>query len=285
MNRITAIEQVTNALRVAGGRATTSDLCAALPQMDRGATLGSLAHLKRKRVVESNYVPTRPPECGWTYWFASTRPVRGSRYRAAVSAGFTRVICEWMDSQGGEASIEAWRAWAVQGPERFMLIFGTPVPGYAAPEGGPTVTANRRMGQVFFTLAALAWREGLIAARPAPRGAQPTPAEAQVHAELVAIAPGFPSALIPVMLSGWALWHGLVTLEITGQLEWIYPDADAYYTDRMTQWLAGFAGNAVEPRPEPDWPGRAARTSTVWTTSQVPKRSSWDSTHPVAPSQ
>ena len=144
-------------------------------------------------------------------------------------------------------AIEAYRAWAVQGPERFMLIFGTPVPGYAAPEGGPTVTANRRMGQVFFTLAALAWREGLIAARPAPRGAQPTPAEAQVHAELVAIAPGFPSALIPVMLSGWALWHGLVTLEITGQLEWIYPDADAYYTDRMTQWLAGFAGNAVQP--------------------------------------
>ena len=43
MNRITAIEQVTNALRVAGGRATTSDLCAALPQMDRGAILGSLA--------------------------------------------------------------------------------------------------------------------------------------------------------------------------------------------------------------------------------------------------
>jgi hypothetical protein len=121
MNRITAIEQVTNALRVAGGRATTSDLCAALPQMDRGAILGSLAHLKRKRVVESNYVPTRPPECGWTYWFTSTRPVRGSRYRAAVSAGFTRVICEWMDSQGGEASIEAWRAWIAGIQNRIRL--------------------------------------------------------------------------------------------------------------------------------------------------------------------
>ena len=111
MNRVTAIEQVTNALRAAGGRATTSDLCAALSHMDRAAVFGSLAHLKRRRIVDSNYVPTRPPEAGWTYWFASTRPVRGSRYRAAVSAGFTRVVCEWMDAQGGEASIEAWRAW------------------------------------------------------------------------------------------------------------------------------------------------------------------------------
>jgi hypothetical protein len=121
MNRVTAIEQVTNALRAAGGRATTSDLCAALSHMDRAAVFGSLAHLKRRRIVDSNYVPTRPPECGWTYWFASMKPVRGSRYRAAVSAGFTRVICEWMDAQGGEASIEAWREWASTISNRIRL--------------------------------------------------------------------------------------------------------------------------------------------------------------------
>ena len=121
MNRVTAIEQVTNALRAAGGRATTSDLCAALSHMDRAAVFGSLAHLKRRRIVDSNYFPTRPPETGWTYWFASMKPVRGSRYRAAVSAGFTRVICEWMDAQGGEASIEAWREWASAISNRIRL--------------------------------------------------------------------------------------------------------------------------------------------------------------------
>lgn len=142
-------------------------------------------------------------------------------------------------------AIEAYRAWAVANPERFLLIFGTPVPGYAAPEDGPTVAANRRMGQVFFTLAALAWRQGQIAARTSARAVEPTPTEAEVHAQLVAIAPGFPAALIPVMLGGWALWHGLVTLEITGQLDWIYPDTATYYTDRMTEWLAGFTGNSV----------------------------------------
>jgi len=121
MNRVTAIEQVTNALRAAGGRVTTSDLCAALSHMDRAAVFGSLAHLKRRRIVDSNYVPTRPPETGWTYWFASMKPVRGSRYRAAVSAGFTRVICEWMDAQGGQASIEAWREWASTISNRIRL--------------------------------------------------------------------------------------------------------------------------------------------------------------------
>lgn len=121
MSRVTAIEQVTNALRAAGGRATTSDLCAALSHMDRAAVFGSLAHLKRRRIVDSNFVPSRPPETGWTYWFSSMKPVRGSRYRAAVSAGFTRVVCEWMDAQGGQASIEAWREWTSTISNRIRL--------------------------------------------------------------------------------------------------------------------------------------------------------------------
>jgi hypothetical protein len=42
------------------------------------------------------------------------------------------------------------------------------------------------------------------------------------------------------MLAGWALWHGLVTLEITGQLHWIYPDTGAYYSGRMAEWVSSF---------------------------------------------
>jgi hypothetical protein len=46
------------------------------------------------------------------------------------------------------------------------------------------------------------------------------------------------------MLAGWALWHGLVTLEITGQLHWAYPDAEAYYTETMAAWVQDFVGRA-----------------------------------------
>jgi AcrR family transcriptional regulator len=140
-------------------------------------------------------------------------------------------------------AIEAYREWAVTNKARFLLIFGTPVPGYSAPEDGPTVQANRRMGQVFFTLAALGWAYGRIEPPAAhPTAGALTAGEADLHAELAAMAPGFPAALIPRMLGGWALWHGLVTLEVTGQMDWIYPDSARFYSERMAEWLAGFTG-------------------------------------------
>jgi hypothetical protein len=147
-------------------------------------------------------------------------------------------------------AIEAYRQWAVTNRSRFLLIFGTPVPGYSAPEDGPTVAANRQMGQVFFTLAALGWVSGRIAPPAQPRtSTELTPGEADVHAQLKVTAPGFPASLIPQMLAGWALWHGLVTLEVTGQMDWIYPDPARFYSERMTDWLAAFTGQgAAGPR-------------------------------------
>jgi len=143
-------------------------------------------------------------------------------------------------------AIEAYRHWAVTNRARFLLIFGTPVPGYSAPEDGPTVAANRAMGQVFFALAAQGWATGRIAPGPPhPVSAGLTPGEADVHAQLESLAPGFPASLIPQMLAGWALWHGLVTLEVTGQLDWIYPDTARFYSERMAEWLAGFTGQGT----------------------------------------
>jgi len=147
------------------------------------------------------------------------------------------------------AAIEAYRGWAVANRSRFLLIFGTPVPGYSAPEDGPTVAANQQMGQVFFTLAAMGWATGRIAPPPRSSGSRDlTPGEADVHAQLDALAPGFPAELIPQMLAGWALWHGLVTLEVTGQLDWIYPDSPRFYSERMARWLADFT-DGVDDRP------------------------------------
>ncbi|MCU0301993.1 MAG: TetR/AcrR family transcriptional regulator [Candidatus Nanopelagicales bacterium] len=141
-------------------------------------------------------------------------------------------------------AISAYRAWAVAEPNRFLLIFGTPVPGYQAPADGPTVAANRAMGRVFFTLAALAWGDGRVAAPPPER--RPTTAEeTALLDQLHALAPDLPAGLVPRMLGGWALWHGLVTLEVTGQLHWIYPDTAAFYDDRVRAWVAAFcAGRA-----------------------------------------
>ena len=118
----------------------------------------------------------------------------------------------------------AYRQWAVQHPNRFLLIFGTPIPGYAAPEEGPTVAANRRLGGAFFALGVEAWHRGEL---QLPAGSRPPSAEERALAteEL----DGVPADFVAAFLSSWAHFHGLVSLEILHQLHWIYPDAAAFF--------------------------------------------------------
>lgn len=121
----------------------------------------------------------------------------------------------------------AYRDWGVANRNRFLLIFGTPIPGYAAPDDGPTVDANRRMGEALFAVAAEAWGRGEL---PVPElGRTPEPGEIQLAAELSNLAPGFPPEAVGLLLSTWAHFHGLVSLEVLNQFDWIYPDAKAFY--------------------------------------------------------
>lgn len=115
------------------------------------------------------------------------------------------------------AGIRAYRRWGVDNRNRFLLIFGTPIPGYAAPEGGRTVDANRRMGEAFFMVGVAAWRTGKL--HPQPLGREVTEAERQLSGE---IDPNLPPELIPAMLGAWAHFHGLVNLEVLNQLRWLY---------------------------------------------------------------
>lgn len=122
MKRDTAIARVITALQAEGGKASTQALCERLTGVDRGIVLMALAHLKRREIVDSDFVPSRKPDCGWTYWFTpAKRSHRGSRFKAAISNGYTRLVVEWIDAQGGEVSIEKWSAWSVQIEHRIRL--------------------------------------------------------------------------------------------------------------------------------------------------------------------
>ncbi len=144
------------------------------------------------------------------------------------------------DTSGGSgdrftAGVMAYRGWAVRQPNRFLLIFGTPIPGYAAPEGGPTVEANRRLGQAFFMVAAEGWNEGEI---QKPRVERPiTDSERDLAADIGAVAEGFPNELVPVLLGTWAHFHGLVTLEILEQLHWMYPDPREFFAGEVRRMV------------------------------------------------
>jgi AcrR family transcriptional regulator len=101
-----------------------------------------------------------------------------------------------------------FRSWALQQPHRYLLLFGTPVPGFRAPE-------------LTFELADRAFRPILeVLADLAPDG---LPAERSVlDRQLIAWrelrgGPTPPPAVLRRGLQAWSRMHGLVSLEVEGQ--------------------------------------------------------------------
>ncbi|MGW0521509.1 TetR/AcrR family transcriptional regulator [Crossiella sp. NPDC003009] len=66
-----------------------------------------------------------------------------------------------------EAAVLAAHAWAAREPSRFALLYGTPVPGYAAP-GEQTMRPGTRLVYAIAMLAEDAWRTGKLTAVTAP---------------------------------------------------------------------------------------------------------------------
>jgi AcrR family transcriptional regulator len=107
----------------------------------------------------------------------------------------------------------AVRNWAVSEPHRYLLLFGTPFPGYHAPEAA-TEAARRSMGPVLQVMIEIR------ATRPAPARMPPSELDSQlergpwVPAALRGKVPGW--VLADALLS-WSRIHGLVSLEVNGQ--------------------------------------------------------------------
>jgi AcrR family transcriptional regulator len=68
-----------------------------------------------------------------------------------------------------EAAVLAARSWAVREPSRFALLYGTPVPGYAAP-GEQTMEPGIRLAAALARVADDAWRAGKLREITAPLG-------------------------------------------------------------------------------------------------------------------
>jgi AcrR family transcriptional regulator len=122
------------------------------------------------------------------------------------------------------AVCHAYRAWARSHPNEFGLIYGDPIPGYAAPEGGETVTASTRVASTLLRPIVEGWLAGDLQV-PEAFDTELGAGAARLRDDIARIL-GEPvtSALAAYALSAWAWLHGLVSLEVFGQLDWIYPD-------------------------------------------------------------
>ncbi|WP_329284388.1 TetR/AcrR family transcriptional regulator [Streptomyces sp. NBC_01455] len=114
---------------------------------------------------------------------------------------------------------EGYRQWAITHPERFQLLYGTPLRYYAAPVEGPTTQAVRQMSAIFE-------RELFDGFTTAQLAAADTPGlSAELLAYLDQLPPtgqrDLPPPATALVLSAWGHLHGLVVLEVFGHTSFL----------------------------------------------------------------
>jgi AcrR family transcriptional regulator len=171
-----------------------------------------------------------------------------------LAAALAAAAAQMPDADAGTLLLvvaRAYRRWALDDPQQFALIFGLPVPGYAAPEDGPTVEAAQR---AMANLAA-------VVHRAAADGVLGSPLIATVDPQTVAaidedkkkagaVGKDLPPATHQAMLHAWAALHGFVCLEAYGHLDWFGEDAREGLFRRQVE-LAGLAIGIPAPGADP----------------------------------
>jgi AcrR family transcriptional regulator len=121
----------------------------------------------------------------------------------------------------------AYRAWASDHPERYNLIFGTPIPNYHAPKETTLPAATRSMDTIIDILenaeAAEALNFSPLAASPSDPLREALLSWQGERGYCASI------QILYLTISGWGRIHGLVMLEITHHLAPFFYDVDALY--------------------------------------------------------
>jgi AcrR family transcriptional regulator len=134
----------------------------------------------------------------------------------------------------------AVRAWALAHPHEYALIYGSPVPGYEAPQ--ETIGPAERVAMVIGSLLAGAW-----AGSPAMTAGQRLalvlePVLARQATDLAAaIAPGVPGIVMVRGVIAWTQLFGMVSFELFGQLVGSVDPSDAFFAAAVEQ-MADFVG-------------------------------------------
>ncbi len=140
------------------------------------------------------------------------------------------------------AVCHAVRAWAVAHPHEYALIYGSPVPGYRAPQ--ETVGPAARVAVVIGRLIRDAWAGGASPAMAAAGGSPavlPPMLAGQAEQVAAAIAPGVPGPVIARGLIAWTQLFGMISFELFGQLVGSADPSDEFFGYAVGQ-MADFIG-------------------------------------------
>lgn len=168
------------------------------------------------------------------------------RYFASRDALLTALIVDAFDAVGQTAEeavadlpddvLIRWRAlarairsWAHANPHDYALVYGSPVPGYEAPQD--TVIPAARVSLVMLGIVADGVTSGQIDITPTasfPRA---------VHADFARLrklaAPGVPDELLARALLVWTGLFGAISYELFGHLHRVIDDYDAFFDHQV----------------------------------------------------
>ncbi|WP_067536333.1 TetR/AcrR family transcriptional regulator [Nocardia crassostreae] len=122
------------------------------------------------------------------------------------------------------AAAAAVRHWAIAHPHEYALLYGSPVPGYQAPQ--TTIEPASKVPLGLLGIVHRAWESGAL-----------TPAGESLHPDLAAqsadiarqFAPGLPDATVARMVVAWTQLFGAVSFEIFGQLNGTMDPAGPFF--------------------------------------------------------
>lgn len=112
------------------------------------------------------------------------------------------------------ASGAAYRDWALAYPERFHLIFGTPIPGYVAPEQKTLPVAARALTALLSALEALR-AQGRLRLLPHQ---EIDPGTLSLFEERKKMGAEWDLELLSIAVLVWSRVHGFVALEVSHNL-------------------------------------------------------------------
>lgn len=128
------------------------------------------------------------------------------------------------------------RDWAVANPHEYALLYGSPVPGYAAPQD--TIGPASRPTVVFGGIL----RDGVTSGRLRSDGEAIGPAvAADVARAADAIAPGVPVAVLARGMIAWTELFGALSFDLFGRLNNVIDDRRAWF-DHQVAAMADFVG-------------------------------------------
>jgi AcrR family transcriptional regulator len=140
--------------------------------------------------------------------------------RAEAAVRRTDLRTRWL------ATCHAIRDWSRANRAEYGLLYGTPVPGYAAPED--TIQPAGRTVVVMTAILRDGHDRGLLS--PLPHERLPAPTRSDL--EGISAVPGFervPPALLARGMGAWAGLFGLVSFELFGRLTNAIHDDDAWF--------------------------------------------------------